>query len=182
MPTETWRTQLDLNVTSAFICTRIVGGEMVKRRSGRIVNVASISGLIANRGIAGRGYEAGKAALVAFTRAKDAVTGAVAAQRALASHTWPESVEVRVRMGFWFSATIPLRSITEAGRRGYVWAGYGVHFVPRGPWIVNGSGHNVVRIVIDPPVRARAVGVNVELRELWISLEDPDGFLAAIGH
>ena len=69
MPTETWRTQLDLNVTSAFVCTKIVGGEMVKRRSGRIVNVASISGLIANRGIAGRGYEAGKAALVAFTRA-----------------------------------------------------------------------------------------------------------------
>ena len=69
MPTETWRTQLDLNVTSAFVCTKIVGGEMVKRRSGRIVNVASISGLIANRGIAGRGYEAGKAALAAFTRA-----------------------------------------------------------------------------------------------------------------
>jgi gluconate 5-dehydrogenase len=42
---------------------------MVKRRSGRIVNVASISGLIANRDIAGRGYEAGKAALAAFTRA-----------------------------------------------------------------------------------------------------------------
>jgi gluconate 5-dehydrogenase len=69
MPTETWRTQLDLNVTSAFACTKIVGGEMVKRRSGRIVNIASISGLIANRGIAGRGYEAGKAALAAFTRA-----------------------------------------------------------------------------------------------------------------
>jgi NAD(P)-dependent dehydrogenase (short-subunit alcohol dehydrogenase family) len=69
MPTDTWRTQLDLNVTSAFVCTKIVGGEMVKRRSGRIVNVASISGLIANRGIAGRGYEAGKAALAAFTRA-----------------------------------------------------------------------------------------------------------------
>jgi NAD(P)-dependent dehydrogenase (short-subunit alcohol dehydrogenase family) len=69
MPAGTWQTQLDLNVTSAFICSKIVGGEMVKRRSGRIVNVASISGLIANRGIAGRGYEAGKAALVAFTRA-----------------------------------------------------------------------------------------------------------------
>jgi gluconate 5-dehydrogenase len=69
MPSDTWRMQLDLNVTSAFVCTKIVGGEMVKRRSGRIVNVASISGLIANRGIAGRGYEAGKAALVAFTRA-----------------------------------------------------------------------------------------------------------------
>jgi NAD(P)-dependent dehydrogenase (short-subunit alcohol dehydrogenase family) len=69
MPGSTWRTQLDLNVTSAFACTKIVGGEMLKRRSGRIVNVASISGLISNRGIAGRGYEAGKAALVAFTRA-----------------------------------------------------------------------------------------------------------------
>jgi NAD(P)-dependent dehydrogenase (short-subunit alcohol dehydrogenase family) len=69
LPTETWQTQLDLNVTSAFVCTKIVGGEMVRRRSGRIVNVASISGLIANRGIAGRGYEAGKAALTAFTRA-----------------------------------------------------------------------------------------------------------------
>jgi NAD(P)-dependent dehydrogenase (short-subunit alcohol dehydrogenase family) len=69
LPTETWQTQLDLNVTSAFVCTKIVGGEMVRRRSGRIVNVASISGLIANRGIAGRGYEAGKAALMAFTRA-----------------------------------------------------------------------------------------------------------------
>jgi gluconate 5-dehydrogenase len=69
LPIETWRAQLDLNVTSAFVCTKLVGGEMVKRGSGRIVNIASISGLIANRGIAGRGYEAGKAALAAFTRA-----------------------------------------------------------------------------------------------------------------
>jgi NAD(P)-dependent dehydrogenase (short-subunit alcohol dehydrogenase family) len=69
MPGDTWRMQLDLNVTSAFVCTKIVGGEMIERRSGRIVNVASISGMIANRGIAGRGYEAGKAALAAFTRA-----------------------------------------------------------------------------------------------------------------
>ena len=69
MSSDTWRTQLDLNVTSAFVCTKVVGGEMVKRLSGRIVNVASISGMIANRGITGRGYEAGKAALAAFTRA-----------------------------------------------------------------------------------------------------------------
>jgi gluconate 5-dehydrogenase len=69
MPNETWRMQLDLNVTSAFVCTKVVGGEMVKRRSGRIVNVASISGLISNRGMGGRGYETGKAALAAFTRA-----------------------------------------------------------------------------------------------------------------
>src|SRR5438132_10762629 len=41
----------------------------------------------------------GDAFFVAFARATDAVSGAVAAQRALASHVWPEGVIVRVRMG-----------------------------------------------------------------------------------
>src|SRR6266516_2967793 len=41
----------------------------------------------------------GDAFFVAFARATDAVAAAVAAQRALASHVWPEGVVVRVRMG-----------------------------------------------------------------------------------
>jgi len=41
----------------------------------------------------------GDAFFVAFARATDAVSGAVATQRALASHFWPEGVVVRVRMG-----------------------------------------------------------------------------------
>src|SRR5437764_14398965 len=41
----------------------------------------------------------GDAFFVAFARASDAVSGAVAAQHALASHLWPEGVVVRVRMG-----------------------------------------------------------------------------------
>src|SRR5881227_339760 len=41
----------------------------------------------------------GDAFFVAFARATDAVSGAAAAQRALASHVWPEGVVVRVRMG-----------------------------------------------------------------------------------
>jgi len=41
----------------------------------------------------------GDAFFVAFARATDAVSGAVTAQRALASHVWPEGVVVRVRMG-----------------------------------------------------------------------------------
>src|SRR6266446_8072244 len=41
----------------------------------------------------------GDAFFVAFAHATDAVSGAVAAQRALASHVWPEGVVVRVRMG-----------------------------------------------------------------------------------
>ncbi len=41
----------------------------------------------------------GDAFFVTFARATDAVAAAVAAQRALASHAWPEGVTVRVRMG-----------------------------------------------------------------------------------
>jgi predicted ATPase/class 3 adenylate cyclase/DNA-binding CsgD family transcriptional regulator len=41
----------------------------------------------------------GDAFFVVFARATDAVTAAIAAQRALAAHAWPEGIEVRVRMG-----------------------------------------------------------------------------------
>jgi len=39
----------------------------------------------------------------------------------------------------------------------------------------------IVGIDIDPPARAIAVGLPVHLDYLALSLEDPDGFLAAIG-
>lgn len=65
-----WQRILDLNLTSTFLCTRILGGEMVRRgEGGRVINVASISGLIANRGIGGRSYETAKAAVIQFTKA-----------------------------------------------------------------------------------------------------------------
>lgn len=69
MPLETWRQLLDLNLTSAFLCTQRVGGAMLGRRWGRVINVASICGQVATRGIHGRHYETAKAALVGFTRA-----------------------------------------------------------------------------------------------------------------
>jgi gluconate 5-dehydrogenase len=65
---EDWQRIVDLNLTSAFLCCKLIGGEMVKRRSGRIINIASIAGMIVNRGIHGRTYETTKAALVAFTK------------------------------------------------------------------------------------------------------------------
>ena len=70
MPVETWHTLIDLNLTSTFVCTKLLGGAMIARgRGGRIINIASVSGLIANRGIGGRSYETGKAAVIAFTKA-----------------------------------------------------------------------------------------------------------------
>jgi len=65
-----WQRILDLNLTSAFVATRTVGADMIRRGAGgRIVNIASISGMIANRDIGGRAYEAAKAGLIHFTRA-----------------------------------------------------------------------------------------------------------------
>src|SRR5438067_7281430 len=60
---------MDLNLTSCFLGTKIVGGAMRARGTrGRIINIASISALIVNRGIGGRDYETGKAAVLHFTR------------------------------------------------------------------------------------------------------------------
>ena len=70
MPLDEWRRIIDLNLTSTFLCTKIIGGAMVERGSGgRIVNMASVSGLIANRDIGGRSYETSKGAVIQFTRA-----------------------------------------------------------------------------------------------------------------
>lgn len=67
---EDWQRIMDLNVTSTFLCTKLIGGEMVRRnKGGRVINIASISGMIANRGIGGRSYETAKAAILQFTRA-----------------------------------------------------------------------------------------------------------------
>jgi gluconate 5-dehydrogenase len=65
---EDWQRIVDLNLTSAFLCCKILGKEMVKRQSGRIINVASIAGIIVSKGIHGRTYETAKAALMSFTR------------------------------------------------------------------------------------------------------------------
>jgi NAD(P)-dependent dehydrogenase (short-subunit alcohol dehydrogenase family) len=66
---ETWQRMIDLNLTSCFLGTRLIGAAMLARgKGGRIINIASISALIANRGIGGRDYETGKAAVLHFTR------------------------------------------------------------------------------------------------------------------
>jgi NAD(P)-dependent dehydrogenase (short-subunit alcohol dehydrogenase family) len=66
---DTWQKLVDLNLTHTFLCTKIIGGAMLARGNGRGINIASISGMIANRGIGGRHYETTKAALIHFTRA-----------------------------------------------------------------------------------------------------------------
>ena len=66
---EQWQQLMDLNLTCTFLCMKHLGGDMVRRGAGgRIINVASISGMIANRGIGGRSYETAKGAVIQLTR------------------------------------------------------------------------------------------------------------------
>ena len=92
----------------------------------------------------------------------------------------PKRMYVRIgddnlRMGWGFRADIPLTSVSNATLESDRVVGWGWH----GECSVNGSTKGVVRLTIDPPVTARVFGVNVQLRVLLISLEDPAVLLAA---
>jgi NAD(P)-dependent dehydrogenase (short-subunit alcohol dehydrogenase family) len=69
---ELWDRMIAVNVTGAFVCTQQVLGGMIDARAGRIINVASTSGLKGYRNIAA--YCASKHALVGLTRALAAET------------------------------------------------------------------------------------------------------------
>ncbi len=68
MPVEDWQAFFDLNLTSALVCCQSVGKGMLERGRGSIINVTSVAGPIAIKGIGGRHYEAAKAALASLTR------------------------------------------------------------------------------------------------------------------
>lgn len=66
MTDEEWETVLGTNLKGAFLMTRALVRVFVKQRSGRIINVTSVSGL---RGNAGQcNYAASKAGLIGFTK------------------------------------------------------------------------------------------------------------------
>ncbi|MEL6764367.1 MAG: 3-oxoacyl-[acyl-carrier-protein] reductase, partial [Cyanobacteria bacterium J06607_6] len=66
MKPEDWQAVIDLNLTGVFLCTRAVSKLMLKQRSGRIINIASVAGLMGNPGQAN--YSAAKAGVIGFTK------------------------------------------------------------------------------------------------------------------
>lgn len=68
MSTEEWRKVIDINLTGVFLCSRVAAREMMKRKYGKIINVASIYGAVGDIFPAAP-YYASKAAVINLTRA-----------------------------------------------------------------------------------------------------------------
>jgi len=66
MKEEDWDLVLSINLKGAFLCSKAMARPMMKQRSGRIINIASIVGAMGNAGQAN--YVASKAGLIGLTK------------------------------------------------------------------------------------------------------------------
>lgn len=66
MKPEDWQAVINLNLTGVFLCCRAVSKGMLKKRTGRIINIASVAGQMGNPGQAN--YSAAKAGVIGLTK------------------------------------------------------------------------------------------------------------------
>jgi hypothetical protein len=81
--------------------------------------------------------------------------------------------EVECRMGWAFRARFPRSAVSRTQRLEHKPLSRGVHGLA-GRWLVNGSGDRILAVDLEPPQRARVLGVPVRLRQLLVSVDDPD--------
>ncbi len=68
MTEEDWDSMIDIHLKGTFLCSQMVGREMVKQKKGSIINIASMSGFIVNRPQPQAHYNAAKAGVVMLTK------------------------------------------------------------------------------------------------------------------
>ena len=66
MSLEEWQKVLDVNLSAAFLVARTVGRDMIRKRTGAIINMSSVVGIHGNGGQAN--YSASKAGLIGVTK------------------------------------------------------------------------------------------------------------------
>jgi 3-oxoacyl-[acyl-carrier protein] reductase len=115
MKDEEWDAVLAVNLKGPFLCTRAVARPMLKQRAGRIVNIASVVGLMGNAGQAN--YAASKAGVIGLTKscakefaARGVTVNAVAPGYILTAMTEKLSPEQKEQM----LKLVPLGRIGEA--------------------------------------------------------------------
>ncbi len=66
MSTEDWDKVIDTNLKGVYLCTKAVIRDMIRKKAGKIINIASIAGVAGNFGQTN--YSASKAGVIGFTK------------------------------------------------------------------------------------------------------------------
>lgn len=86
---------------------------------------------------------------------------------------------VHVKLSWGFSATFPRSSVASTRVHPGRPISRGVHGWA-GRWLVNGAGDRILDIAFDPVQRGRVMGWPVKLRQLLVSVDDPEALARAL--
>lgn len=91
-----------------------------------------------------------------------------------------EAGRIEVRMGWAFRASISRSSVRKVEQVDRIppLFGFGVHGW-NGTWAVNGAQRGAVKMTLEPAATGRVLFVPVTLRQLYLSLEEPEAFIVA---
>ena len=113
MSPEDWDAVMATNLTAAFGCARSVLRQMLKQRSGRIINIGSVVGQMGNAGQSN--YAASKAGLEGFTRA---LAREVASRKITVNVVAPGMIDTDMTAALGEAAREGMLSQIPAGRLG----------------------------------------------------------------
>jgi 3-oxoacyl-[acyl-carrier protein] reductase len=110
---DAWDRVLDTNLKAAFLLIRTVGRGMMRRRSGRIINITSVVGITGNKGQAN--YAASKAGLIGLTKS---VAKELASRSVLCNAVAPGFIETEMTAELGDSTRDALLGQIALGRLG----------------------------------------------------------------